>query len=118
MPFDHSLATECVVEPRYIDGETFIGISSVPRILRTVVNGYLEQSGIRIKPHLEIDNFAMATSLVGSTRGLALLPASIGHYLPRTLTSRTLAGEQPTIDLLLGFHKRNRSRVLRNPGTI
>ena len=112
MPFDHSLAAERFVEPRYLYGETFIGISSVPRILRNVVSGYLERSGVRIEPHLEIDNFAMATSLVGSTRGLALLPASIGSYLPPSVVSRALAGEQPTIDLLLGFHKGNRSRVL------
>ena len=76
------------------------------------MNGYIEQSGVRIKPHLEIDNFAMATSLVGSTRGLALLPASIGAYLPPTVVSRSLAGEQPVIDLMLGFHRQNRSRVL------
>jgi len=109
---DHALAAESLVEPHNMDGETFIGISSVPRILRSVVNNYLEKGDIRIKPHLEIDNFAMAASLVGSTRGLALLPASIGNYLPPTVVSRALAGEQPTIDLMLGFHKGNRSRVL------
>ena len=109
---DHPLAAESLVEPSDMNGETFIGISPVPRILRGVVNGYLEKSGIRIKPHLEIDNFAMATSLVGSTRGLALLPASICDYLPPSVVSRTLAGELPTIDLLLGFHKGNKSRVL------
>jgi LysR family hca operon transcriptional activator len=109
---DHALAAESLVEPRHMNGETFVGISSVPRILRSVVNNYIEKSDIRVKPHLEIDNFAMATSLVGSTRGLALLPASIGNYLPPSIVSRALAGEQPTIDLMLGFHKGNRSRVL------
>ena len=109
---DHALAAESLVEPRHMNGETFVGISSVPRILRSVVNNYIEKSDIRIKPHLEIDNFAMATSLVGSTRGLALLPASIGNYLPPSIVSRLLAGEQPTIELTLGFHKGNRSRVL------
>jgi LysR family hca operon transcriptional activator len=109
---DHALAAESLVEPCFMNGETFIGISHVPRILRSVVNGYLEQSGIRIKPHLEIDNFAMATSLVVSTRGLALLPASISNYLPPSVVSRTLAGEQPTIDLMFAFHKVNRTHVL------
>lgn len=111
---DHALAGEHLLEARHINGETFIGISNVPRILRSVVNGYLEQTGVRIKPHLEIDNFAMATSLVGSTGGVALLPASIGNYLPASVVSRALAGEQPTIDLMLGFHKANRSRVLHD----
>jgi LysR family hca operon transcriptional activator len=112
LPRDHQLAAGSLIEPRNMTGETFIGISSVPRILRSVVNGYLEQSGVRIRPHLEIDNFAMATSLVGSTKGIALLPASIGGYLPPSVVSRSLAGEQPTIDLTLAFHKANRSPVL------
>jgi LysR family hca operon transcriptional activator len=112
MPRDHQLAVGSSIEPRNLIGETFIGISSVPRILRGVVNGYLERSGVRVRPHLEIDNFAMATSLVGSTRGLALLPASINSYLPSSVVSRSFAGEQPTIDLMLGFHKANRSLVV------
>jgi LysR family hca operon transcriptional activator len=112
LPRDHQLAAGSLIEPRNMTGETFIGISSVPRILRGVVNGYLEQSGVRIRPHLEIDNFAMATSLVGSTKGIALLPASIDGYLPPSVVSRSLAGEQPAIDLTLAFHKANRSPVL------
>jgi LysR family hca operon transcriptional activator len=113
LPRGHQLAVSSSIEPRNMIGETFIGISSVPRILRGVVNGYLEQSGVRIRPHLEIDNYAMATSLVGSTRGLALLPASIDAYLPPAVVSRSLAGQQPSIDLMLGFHKGNRSLTLR-----
>jgi LysR family transcriptional regulator, hca operon transcriptional activator len=109
---DHPLAARGSIDPRDLIGETFIGISSVPRILRSVVNGYLERSGVRITPHLEIDNFAMAISLVGSTGGVALLPASINSYLPSSVVSRPLAGEQPTIDLMLGFHKANKSPVL------
>ena len=114
LPADHQLADDSLIDPRNIVGETFIGISSVPRILRSVVNGYLEQSGVRIRPHLEIDNFAMATSLVGSTRGIALLPASIDSYLPPSVVSRPLVDEQPTIDLMLAFHKANRSIPLEN----
>jgi LysR family hca operon transcriptional activator len=109
---DHELAAELSVDPRNMIGETFIGISSVPRILRSVVYEYLEQSSVRVRPHFEIDNFAMATSLIGSTGGLALLPASIGNYLPPSVVRRSLAGEQPTIDLMLGFRKANRSLVL------
>ncbi len=112
LPFDHRLASCRSIDPRDLVGETFIGISSVPRILRSVVVGYLERSDVRITPHLEIDNFAMAISLVGSTRGVALLPASIHSYLPSSIVSRSLDGEQPMIDLVLGFHKANKSPVL------
>jgi LysR family hca operon transcriptional activator len=112
LPRDHRLAVRKSIDPRDLIGETFIGISSVPRILRRVVCEYLDRSAVRITPHLEIDNFAMAISLVGSTGGVALLPASIESYLPTSIISRSLAGEQPMIDLVLGFHKANKSPIL------
>jgi LysR family transcriptional regulator, hca operon transcriptional activator len=112
LPCDHRLAARKSIAPQDLIRETFIGISSVPRILRSVVVEYLDRSGVHITPHLEIDNFAMAISLVGSTRGIALLPASIRSYLPPSVVSRSLAGGQPMIDLVLGFHKANKSPVL------
>jgi len=113
LPRDHRLAVYESIDPRDLIDETFIGISSVPRILRSVVSEYLDRSAVRITPHLEIDNFAMAISLVGSTGGVALLPASIDAYLPPSIVSRSLAGEQPIIDLVLGFHKANQSPILK-----
>jgi LysR family hca operon transcriptional activator len=71
LPGYHRLAARQCINPQDLVGETFIGISSVPRILRRVVREYLDRSGVRITPHLEIDNFAMAISLVGSTGGVA-----------------------------------------------
>jgi LysR family transcriptional regulator, hca operon transcriptional activator len=84
----------------------------VARVLRNTVGAYLERSGVQLTSSLEIDNFAMAISLVESTRGVALLPASIDSYLPPSIVSRPLRGDQPTIDLMLGFHKANKSPVL------
>jgi LysR family hca operon transcriptional activator len=113
MPSDHPLAARKAVDPRDLIGETFIGISDIPRVLRGVVNSYLKRSGIEIVPHLEIDNFAMAISLVTSERGVALLPISIEDYLPSSVVSRRLKGEQPTIDLVIGYHKANTSPILK-----
>src|SRR4051812_6087958 len=78
-----------------------------------VIYDYLKRSGIEITPLLEIDNFAMATSLIASTRGVALLPASIEKLLPWSVTSRPLKGEAPTIDLVVGYHKANTSPILK-----
>jgi LysR family hca operon transcriptional activator len=113
LPRDHRLAARGSIDPHHLGNEPFIGISSVPRILRGVVNGYLEQSGVRLTPHLEVDNFAMAISLVGTTAGIALLPASIENYLPPSVVSRPLAAKQPEIDLMLAFHKANASPILK-----
>ena len=62
---------------------------------------------VAFAPHLEIDNYAMAISLVASTRGVALLPLSAENFLPWSVISR------PTIDLVVGYHKANTSPILR-----
>jgi LysR family transcriptional regulator, hca operon transcriptional activator len=62
-----------------------------------------------------VDNLAMAMamSLVASTRGLALMPAYAKNLLPRSVVSRPLKGEPPTIDRVVGYHKANTSPTLR-----
>jgi LysR family transcriptional regulator, hca operon transcriptional activator len=112
LPRAHKLAARKAISPRDLVGEPFIGISAVPRILRGVVGDYLDRSGVRMTPQLEIDNFAMAISLVGSNGAIALLPASVDRYLPPSVVSRPLAGEQPMIDLVLGFLRGNKSPAL------
>jgi LysR family transcriptional regulator, hca operon transcriptional activator len=112
LPSDHPLATRENIDVRDLAGETFIGISPTPRVLRAVVKDYLDQSGLKITPHLEIDNYAMAISLVASTRGIALLPASAKNFLPWSVVSRPLAGAAPTIELVAGYHTANASKIL------
>ena len=113
LPSDHPLAAKQAVHPRDFEKETFIGISQIPRVLRSAVTSYLRRSGVTTVPHLEIDNFSMAISLVASTRGVGLLPASIEDVLPPGVVSRPLSGEQPTIDLMLGYRRDNDSPILR-----
>jgi LysR family hca operon transcriptional activator len=113
LPSDHRLARRKAIDPHELAGETFIGISGVPRVLRAIIADYFKRTGIEITPHLEVDNFAMAISLVASTPGVALLPASAGNFLPWWVISRPLKGKVPTIDLVVGYHKANESPILR-----
>ncbi|MEA2995112.1 MAG: LysR family transcriptional regulator, hca operon transcriptional activator [Alphaproteobacteria bacterium] len=113
LPSDHPLASREAIDPHDLVGEKFIGISAVPRVLRAVIGDYLKRCGIAIVPHLEVDNFAMAISLVASTRGVALLPVSAENFLKWSVVSRPLKGEAPTIDLVVGYHKANTSPILR-----
>jgi LysR family transcriptional regulator, hca operon transcriptional activator len=113
LPRDHRLAVAKTFDPRDLTSETFIGISEIPRVLRGAVNGYLKRSGVRVTPRFEIDNFAMAMSLVTSERGVALLPISIEAYLPPSIVSRRLKGEQPTVDLMIAYRKGNSSPILK-----
>jgi LysR family hca operon transcriptional activator len=113
LPRTHRLAARKTFDPRDLAGETFIGISRIPRVLRGAVNGYLKRSRVEVAPRFEIDNFAMAISLVTSEHGVALLPISIEDYLPPSIVSRRLKGEQPTVDLMIGYRKENPSPILK-----
>jgi LysR family hca operon transcriptional activator len=112
LPSDHRFAARETIDPRDLAGETFIGISTVPRVLRAVIAEYFKRSGLEIVPHLEIDNYAMAISLVASTRGVALLPASAKNFLPWSVISRPLTAEAPSIELVAGYHGANTSPIL------
>jgi len=113
LPSDHRLAACDVIDPHDIVGETFVSVSNTAPTLRVVINDYLERSNLGIRPDHEVDNLAMAMSLIASTRGVALLPAYAQNFMPWSVTSRPLKGEAPTIDLVVGYHKANTSPILR-----
>src|SRR3981081_1614458 len=113
MPSDHRLISREAIHPREVVGEIFIGGSNKATVLRAVTEDYLRRSGLDIKLDHGVDNMAMAMSLVASTRGLALMPAYAKNLLPRSVVSRPLKGEAPTIDLVIGYQKANTSPTLR-----
>jgi len=112
LPSDYRLAARETVNPHDLAGEIFIGISEVPRVLRAVISDYFKRAEIDIAPSLEVDNYAMAISLVASTRGVALLPASAENFVPWSVVTRPIAGEAPTIDIVVGYHRANTSAIL------
>jgi LysR family hca operon transcriptional activator len=113
MPSDHRLASLDAISVQKIVGETFISVSNTAPVLRTVIDDYLKRSAIDITPDHEVDNLAMAMSLVASTRGVALLPAYAQNFLPWSVISRPLQGDVPTIDLVMGYSKTNTSPILK-----
>jgi LysR family transcriptional regulator, hca operon transcriptional activator len=113
LPSDHHLAALKAISPGDLVGETFVTVSDTAPVLRVVIDNYLKRSGINITPAHEVDHLAMAMSLIASTRGVALLPAYAQNFLPSSVTSRPLKGESPTVDLVLGYKKLNRSPILK-----
>jgi LysR family transcriptional regulator, hca operon transcriptional activator len=113
LPGDHRLASHEAIDPRDLAGETFISVSTNAPVLRVVIDDYLRRSGLDIKPDHEARHLAMAVSLVASTRGVALLPVYAKNLLPRSVISRPLLGEVPTIDLVVGYSKTNTSPILK-----
>jgi LysR family hca operon transcriptional activator len=112
MPSDHRLVSKNAVALQDIADEAFIGISHTAPTLKVVIDDYLQRAGMRLRPAHSVDNLAMAMSLIASTRGVALLPAYAQNFLPRSVTSRPLDGEAPTIDLVIGYNETNTSPIL------
>lgn len=114
LPRDHRLAAREAIAPKDIVGETFLAMSNTAPTLQAVIDAYLERSGVDLRPTHRIDNLAMAMSLVASTRGVTLVPGYARNFLPRSIVSRRLKGDdQPTIDLVVGFNRTNTSPILK-----
>ena len=113
LPSDHRLAALKAISPGDLVGETFVSVSDTAPVLRVVIDDYLKRSGINITPDHEADHLAMGMSLIASTGGVGLLPAYAQNFLPRSVTSRPLKGDTPTIELVLGYKKSNESPILK-----
>lgn len=113
MPSDHALAAQSAVRPGDLVGEPFIAMGNKARVLRAVIDDYLAASHVTITPAQVVDNPAMVMSLVASTRGVTLIPAYVQNLMPWSVVSRPLAGEVPTIDLVVGYSTANPSPILQ-----
>src|SRR5580704_17032554 len=105
LPSDHPLAARKAISPKDLVGETFVGVSHTAPVLRAVIDNYLQRSGINITPDHETEHVVMGVSLIASTLGVGLLPAYVQNFLTRSLTSRPLKGDAPTVELVLGYKK-------------
>jgi LysR family transcriptional regulator, hca operon transcriptional activator len=112
LPSDHRLAALKSIGPRDLVSETFVTVSDTAPVLRMVIDNYLKRSGVNIKPTHEVDNLAMAMSLI-ATGGVGLLPAYAQNFLLSSVTSRPLKGDTPSVDLVLGYKKSNESPILK-----
>ncbi|MGO4501482.1 MULTISPECIES: LysR substrate-binding domain-containing protein [unclassified Dyella] len=113
MPSDHALTARASVRAKDLVGLPFIAMASKAKVLRAVIDQYLEDAGIEITPAQVVDNPAMVMSLVASTRGIALIPSYVEPLMPWSVVSRPLAGKAPTIDLVVGYSESNPSPILQ-----
>jgi LysR family hca operon transcriptional activator len=114
LPRDHALAAKHKVRPQDLSRDSLVGVpGATSPALRAVIDAYGERLGLDLTPHHYADNLSMTFSLVASTGGVALLPLYARHLLPASVVARPLAGEAPTIELVLGYNTANRSSLLR-----
>ena len=101
------------VAPEDIVNETFFLPSRSAPAVRRVVLEYFNRAGIDIRPEHEVHNVVHAISMITSTHAVMLLPAYTARYLPDTITTRPVQGEAPTLDLVIAYHKANKSPILK-----
>ena len=112
-PSDHRLASQKAVAPQEIVDETFYLPSKAAPAVRRAVLEYFDRVGIDLKPEHEVHNVVHAISMITSTRAVMLLPAYTKRYLPESITTRPVKGEAPALDLVIAYHKANKSPVLK-----
>jgi LysR family hca operon transcriptional activator len=112
-PSDHRLAAQTAVAPHDIANETFCLPSKAAPAVRRVVAEYFARAGVELKPAHEVHNVVHAISMITSTRAVMLLPAYTERFLPKSITTRPVQGEAPTLDLVLAHHKANKSPILK-----
>jgi LysR family hca operon transcriptional activator len=113
MPSDHALAAQKSITVEQIAKEPFIHMSATAPVFRQVIDDYFRKVGLAIKSEHKIDNLGMAMSLVASTRALTLLPKYAENFLTWSVTSRPIEGGGPSIDLVIGYNKANKSPTLK-----
>jgi LysR family hca operon transcriptional activator len=112
LPRNHRLARRSAIHPRDLVDEVFIEPTKAAPSLKIVIDAYARKMRVALKPAHEAENLGMAMSLVASTGGVTLLPEYALQFLPAGIVSRPLAGDAPTIELVLGYSKSNTSPVL------
>ena len=113
LPSNHHLAALKSISPADLVGETFVTVAHTAPVLRAVIDNYLKRSGVHLTPAHEIDHVVMGMTVIASTRGVGLLPAYAQDFLSRSVTSRPLKGNTPTVDLVLGYKRSNKSPILK-----
>ena len=112
-PSDHRLASHAAIAPREIGSEAFCLPSKAAPAVRNVVLDYFRRAGVGLRLEYEVHNVVHAISMITSTRAVMMLPAYTKQYLPESITTRPAKGEVPTLDLMIAYHKANKSPILK-----
>jgi LysR family transcriptional regulator, hca operon transcriptional activator len=113
LPAGHRLAARKEIRLQDIAGETYITPTRVAPALKAVIDAYAAKCGVALKPAYDAENLSSAMSLVASTGGVTLLPLYARNLLSPAVVIRPLQGQQPTIDLVMGYNRSNSSPLLK-----
>ena len=112
-PSDHRLSSQEAVAPEEVLNDEFCLPSKAAPVVRRTVLEYFNRAGVDLKPKYEVHNVVHAISMITSTGAVMLLPSYTKSYLPSTIATRPVKGEEPTVDLFVAYHKTNKSPILK-----
>lgn len=84
---DHALATRPEIDPRELNGVSFVGYADTPHVLRGVVERYLREHEVTVSPSHFLDGFATGISLVASTGGSRSFQPTWNRCCPALLSA-------------------------------
>lgn len=113
LPRNHRLTSQAEIEPHDIANEIFCIPSKSAPVVRRAVLAYFSRTGIDPKLQYEVHNVVHAISMIASKRAIMLLPAYTKQFLPESIAVRPIKGEAPTLDLVIAYHKANKSPILK-----
>jgi LysR family transcriptional regulator, hca operon transcriptional activator len=114
LPRDHPLAARSTIRSKDFASQSFVRASTgVAPALNAAIDAYAAKAGVKLKADHVVDNLSMAVSLIASTGSIGLVPRYAQNLLPPTVVARPLHGEQPTVDLVIGYSKASTSPVLK-----
>src|SRR4029077_20812332 len=105
--------SHAAVAPQEVANETFLLPSKTAPAVRRVVLEYVGRAGVELRAEHGVHHVVHAISMITATRAVMLLPAYTKGYLPESITTRPVQGEVPTLDLVLAYHKANKSPILK-----
>ena len=113
LPSDHHLAALKAISPRDLVGETFVTVSDTAPVLRAVIDNYLKRSGINIRPASRggpSRHGNVLDSVDGRCGAVTCLRPELS---PSICNESSSQGDTPTIELVLGYKKSNKSTILK-----
>jgi LysR family hca operon transcriptional activator len=113
LPAGHRLASNRKITPQDLARETYVSSARTSPVLQSVIDRYALASGIVLKPMYEGENISSAMSLVASSGGITLVPLYAQNMLTPNVVARALEGDNPTVDLTLGYSEANPSPLLQ-----
>jgi LysR family hca operon transcriptional activator len=114
LPAHHRLAKHKTIKPQALARESFIaGSTKLAPVVRSTVKEYAASCGISLNEKYDAETISGGMSLVASTGSLMLLPLYVTKMLVPSVVARPLAGDPPTVDLVMGYNKSNVSGLLR-----